>query len=98
VRQTDPSAENLRAADAVGLHPGLFANVSQAAKAFQRAAFWGHFPISDLYREMSAKSAAFRVGGKGRGWQRAFWIAGNALEARVWHAASFGPISEWIET
>jgi hypothetical protein len=83
-------------ADAARLHPTMFKNASQAEKAFQRAAFGGHFPIRDIYREMSAKSAEYRLGGKGRGWQRAFWISGSAEEMRVWLEASLGRVAEWI--
>jgi hypothetical protein len=83
-------------ADAARLHPTMFKNASQAEKAFQRAAFGGHFPIRYIYREMSAKSAEYRLGGKGRGWQRAFWISGSAEEMRVWLEASLGRVAEWI--
>ena len=38
----------------------------------------GQNPISNLYREMSLKSAAYRRPGRGRSWQRAWWIDGNA--------------------
>ena len=81
-------------ADAAQLHPRLLANAEQSKKTFQRA-FGGHFPIRDTYREMSHKSASYRLGGRGRGWQRAWWIAGSAQEARAWLEASIGPVTEW---
>ena len=83
-------------ADAARLHPTMFLNAEQTKKAYQRAAFGGHFPIRDIYREMSLKSAAYRLGGKGRGWQRAFWITSSADRARAWLEAALGTINDWI--
>lgn len=83
-------------ADAARLHPQLFVNVSQAEKAFQRAAFGGHFPIRDTYREMSAKSAAYRLGGRGRGWQRAWWIVGSVADARRTLETAVGSVADWV--
>ncbi|MGV8986055.1 MAG: bifunctional DNA primase/polymerase [Cypionkella sp.] len=82
-------------ADAARLHPGVFSNVEQAKKAFQRGGFKGHFPIRDLYREMSLKSASYRLGGRGRGWQTAYWISGDTEQARQQLEAALGSISEW---
>lgn len=81
--------------DAAALHPRLFANVEQAKKAFQRTAFEGHFPIRDIHREMSLKSAAYRREGRGRGWQRAWWIDGSDADARIALTDSLGTISGW---
>jgi hypothetical protein len=86
------------AADATKLHPRLFATYAAADHAFRVAGFNRHFPISNLYREMAVKSAAYRVGGKGHGWHNAWWIGGTALEARRQLEAAIGSISEWIET
>lgn len=61
-------------ADAAALHPVLFQNVEQAKKALQRGVFGGHFPISNLYRDLSLKSATYRRQGRGRSWQRVWWI------------------------
>ena len=85
-------------ADAARLHPGLFETAVAADHAFRRAGFNRLFPIRDIYRETAVKSASYRLGGRGRGWQRAFWIAGSEQEARVWLEASVGPVAEWIVT
>ena len=82
-------------ADAALLHPKLFPNVERAKKAFQRGAFGGHFPIRNIYREMSLKSGAYRKGGKGRSWQRAWWIDGTSGQARALLEAAVGPLAEW---
>ena len=65
-------------ADAARLHPTLFANEKQAQKAFERAGFKRQNPMDNTYRGMSLKSAAYRRGGRGRSWQRAWWIDGPA--------------------
>ena len=82
-------------AHAAKLHPTLFATAEQAKKAFQRAPFGGHFPIRDTYREMSLKSAAYRLGGRGHGWQRAYWIAGTVHEALDRLERAIGPVEDW---
>ncbi len=64
-------------ADAALIHAGMFMNSEQAKKAFQRGVFGGHFPIESTYREMSLKSARYRRGGRGRSWQRVWWIDGG---------------------
>ena len=83
--------------DAALLHPGMFANENTAKKRFQREGFKGQNPIRDIYREMTLKSAGYRKGGKGRGWQRAWWIAGSEAEARALLDAAVGPLAEWQE-
>ncbi|WP_054006380.1 bifunctional DNA primase/polymerase [Cypionkella psychrotolerans] len=83
-------------ADAAMLHPGLFSGQEQAKKAFQRGAFKGHFPIRGTYREMSLKSAAYRRSGRGRGWQRAWWVNGSADERRAQVEAALGALAEWV--
>jgi len=82
-------------ADAASLHPGLFANAERAKKAFGRAVFKGQNPISSSYREMSLKSAAYRRAGRGRSWQRAWWIAGDEPAARHCLEAALGDLAEW---
>jgi hypothetical protein len=82
-------------ADASRLHPGQFENAEVAKKAFQRAGFGGHFPIEDTYREMSLKSAKYRLGGPGRGWRRAIWVTGTADVASGRLEAAIGPLAEW---
>ena len=81
--------------DAALLHPALFASAEQAKKAFQRAGFKGQNPIRNLYREMSLKSAAYRRPGRGRSWQRAWWIDGDADAARTALEAALGALAEW---
>lgn len=83
------------AADAAKLHPDLFSSVAAAESAARRAAFNRQNPIGDMYRGMTVKSACYRLGGRGRGWQRAFWIAGSADDARHRLEAAIGPVAEW---
>ncbi|MFZ3585418.1 hypothetical protein ACOI1H_25380, partial [Loktanella sp. DJP18] len=82
-------------ADAVALHPGLFANVEQAKKVLERAAFKGQNPISTSYREMSLKSAAYRRAGRGRGWQRAWWVNDDGTDVRDRIEAGLGDMAAW---
>ena len=82
-------------ADAARLHPALFGNEKQAQKAFEREGFKRHFPIRGSYREMSLKSASYRLGGKGRGWQTAHWAGGSECNARERLEAAIGPFAEW---
>ena len=84
-------------ADAAMTHPGLFANEKQAQKALEREGFKRLSPIRDIYREMSLKSARYRRPGRGRGCQRAWWIAGTEAEARALFEAAVGPVAEWQE-
>lgn len=81
-------------ADAVSLHADLFDNTEQAKKAFQRGVFGGHFPIS-TYREMSLKSALYRRGGRGRSWQTAWWLNGDAADARSRLEKALGALDGW---
>ncbi len=82
-------------ADAAALHSGLFQNAEQAKKAFGRGAFKGQNPISTLHREMSLKSAAYKRAGRGRGWQRAWWIAGDVASVQQRLQAVLGDLAEW---
>ena len=68
-------------ADAAVLHPAMFANFEQTKKQFQRGLFKGQTSYKDPIREMSLKSAAYRRSGRGRGWQRAWWVEGLASDA-----------------
>ena len=83
-------------ADAAALHPDVFSTAAQAEKAFQRTGFGGHFPIGDIYREMSVKSASYRKGGRGLRWQRAWWIDGSSIEAHRKLEAALGPVAKWV--
>ncbi|WP_054008831.1 bifunctional DNA primase/polymerase [Cypionkella psychrotolerans] len=81
--------------DAAKLHPSLFASPNAADCAFRREAFNRQNPIRDTYREMTVKSASYRLGGRGRSWQTAFWITGSADRARAQLERTIGPIVEW---
>lgn len=81
--------------DAVLLHPDLLGNETQAQKAFERAGFRRQNPISNIYREMSAKCASYRKPGKGRSWQRAYWLRGSSDIARRELEAALGPLAKW---
>jgi hypothetical protein len=82
-------------ADAAALHPELFANDNTAKKRFEREAFKGQNPIGISYREMTLKSAAYRRPGRGRGWQRAWWIDGSADQALSRLEKAVGPVEDW---
>jgi hypothetical protein len=80
--------------DAAVLHPDLFINADQAQKAFERAGFSRQTPPI-IIGEMSAKSAAYRRPGRGRGWQRAWWVDGSAEEARAALERAIGLLDGW---
>lgn len=82
-------------ADAALLHPELFYSAEQARKAMDRAAFNGQNPIGTCYREMSVKSAGYRRAGRGRGWQRIWWIEGEESAIRQRVEASLGRLAGW---
>ena len=80
--------------DACRLHPNLLPNPEQAKKAFQRL-FGGQIPIRNIHREMSPKSAAYRRAGRGRSWQRAWWIDGDPEAVRSKLEAVLGTLAGW---
>ena len=82
-------------ADASALHPELFDTVVAADHAFRRAGFNRQNPIGTTYREMAVKSAAYRRVGRGRSWQRAWWIAGTASDVRRPLETAIGKLAEW---
>ncbi|MBC7737875.1 MAG: hypothetical protein H7245_11810 [Candidatus Saccharibacteria bacterium] len=82
-------------ADAATLHPGLFGTAKSAEHHFARTGFNPQNPIRDIYREMGVKSAAYRLGGRGRGWQRAYWITGSAVAAKAQLEQGIGQIVDW---
>ena len=82
-------------ADAARLHPDLFGSVDAADCAFRRVGFNRQNPIGNIYREMTVKSAAYRLGGRGYGWQRAYWITGSAEASRERLEAAIGQVAEW---
>jgi hypothetical protein len=83
-------------ADAARIHPEKFGNAEQAKKAFQRGVFGGHFPIENTYREMSLKSARYRRAGRGRSWQRVWWIDGDEHDVRQNLEAVLGKLDGWL--
>ena len=81
-------------ADAALLHPVVFSSAHQAKLAFDRAGFKAQNPMRDSYRGMSLKSAAYRRVGRGRGWQRAWWLEGDP-DPQQRLQATLGPLAEW---
>ena len=83
-------------ADAAALHPGLFDNPEMAKKVFHRIGFKGQIPLG-TYRGMSLKCAAYRRSGRGRGWQRAFWLPGSSDSPRQILESRLGPLAAFEE-
>lgn len=81
--------------DAAALHPELLGSDEQAKKAFERAGFKGQNPIGISYREMSLKSARYRRVGRGRSWQRAWWIDGDQAGVHDDLEAALGRLDGW---
>ncbi|MFC4669425.1 bifunctional DNA primase/polymerase [Seohaeicola nanhaiensis] len=83
--------------DAAALHPALFGSEKQAQKAFERAGFKRHSSYKDPIREMSLKLASYRRPGRGRSWQRAWWLPGliGEDEARALIERTLGGLAEW---
>ena len=82
--------------DAAALHPGLFGTKKAAEHSLARTGFNPQNPIRNTYREMGVKSARYRLGGRGHGWQTAYWIAETAADVRGTLEAAIGPVTEWI--
>lgn len=82
-------------ADAAALHPHLFATVAAAEHMFSRAGFNRQNPIGDIYRELAVKSARYRRPGRGRSWQRVWWINGSADEAKKVLQSQVGALQGW---
>jgi hypothetical protein len=82
-------------ADAARLHPMLFGSEKQAQKAFERVGFTRQNPMYNEYRGLSLKSATYRRGGRGRSWQKTWWIEGDADAACRTLEAALGPLAEW---
>ncbi|KIT16610.1 hypothetical protein [Jannaschia aquimarina] len=80
--------------DAVRMHPDLFGTENQAELAFARAGFKGQ-NLTGSYRDMTLKSAAYRRAGRGRGWQRVWWVFGNAGKVRARLAQKLGGLADW---
>ena len=79
--------------DAAALHPTLFRNAEQAKKALKDV-FKGKFLI-ETHKEISLKSAAYRREGRGRSWQRAWWIDDGSDRHAAGLAAVLGPLAGW---
>jgi hypothetical protein len=82
--------------DAAALLPAIFRSANEAKLAFARAGFKGHNPIGTIYRAMTLKSARYLRGGRGRSWQRVWWISGTVAEVRVHLEAVLGPVAHWV--
>lgn len=81
--------------DAAVLHPQLFGSANEAKLTFARSVFKGQNPIYTSYREMTLKSAVYRRAGRGRGWQRVWWIDGDADHVRQHLEAALGSSVQW---
>ena len=86
--------------DAAAAFPEMFANEEQAKKAMQRESRWletrfkGQTPY--IYkRPLSLKSARYRRGGRGRSWQRAWWLSSMCADPRDWLATRIGALAQW---
>lgn len=64
------------ASDALALYPELFSSLEQAKSAFRRELFKGQIPYVYI-KGLTLKSASYRRAGRGRSWQRAWWIDGD---------------------
>ena len=81
--------------DAATLQPQLFGSADMAESLFRRSGFNRQNSISNIYREMTVKSARYRRAGKGRSWQRVWWIDGSSADARAGLIKGLGPIEGW---
>lgn len=82
-------------ADAAALHPSLFGNAHQAKMTFARTTFKAQTPMNTSYREMCLKSACYRRAGRGRGWQRVWWVNGSEGAVRRRLEDVGGSIAGW---
>ena len=82
-------------ADAAALHPELFDNEKQVQKVLERSGFKRQIPIRNTYREMSLKSARYRRAGRGRSWQMAWWLDGDAETVRARLQNALGRLDGW---
>ena len=80
---------------ATQLHPSMFADETLAKKSFSRGGFKGHFLVGNIYREMSLKSASYSLGGRGQGWETAWWISGTDGHARLRLEQAVGKVKGW---
>lgn len=83
-------------ADAVLLHPDMFDTADMVESIFRRSGFNRQNPIENTYREMTVKSARYRRGGRGRSWQRAWWVGVSESTARALLETAVGPLAWWL--
>jgi len=82
------------ASDAFALYPEMFSSLEQARKTFQRKLFKGQIPYVYI-KGLSLKSARYRRIGRGRSWQRVWWIEGDEAMARLHLEAVLRDLAEW---
>ncbi|WP_324754043.1 bifunctional DNA primase/polymerase [Roseovarius sp. Pro17] len=80
--------------DALALYPQMFGSLEQARKSFQRKLFKGQIPYVYI-KGLSLKSARYRRTGRGRSWQRAWWIKGEDATVRRHLETAVGDVAEW---
>ena len=85
----------LLAGVAVRLHPDPFTSEKQAQKAFERDGFKRQNRIRDLHREMSLESGAYKRSGRGRSWQRIWWLSDDPETRRNRLVAALGDLVDW---
>ncbi len=82
-------------ADAAVLHSKVFDSADGADSSFRRIGFKRQNPICNSYRGMTLKSAAYRRSGRGRSWQIAYWLDGEADAIRARLERALGGLAEW---
>lgn len=82
------------ASDAFGLYPEMFSSLEQAKSAFRREPFKGQIPYVYI-RGLTLKSASYRRPGRGRSWQRAWWIDGDHETMHQRLEAALGGLDGW---
>jgi hypothetical protein len=81
--------------DAAVLHVGLLLSSDAFESAFRRAGFNRQNPIDNTYRGMTVKSARYSKGGRGQGFQMAYWLDGDAATVRATLEQALGPLVVW---
>jgi hypothetical protein len=82
------------ASDAFALYPEMFSSLEQAKSAFRRGLFEGQIPFVYI-KGLTLKSAVYRLAGRGRSWQRAWWIKGDADLMQGKLETALGDIAQW---
>ncbi|EAQ26835.1 hypothetical protein [Roseovarius sp. 217] len=83
------------ASDAYALSPEMFSSLEQAKSVFRRELFKGQIPYVYI-KGLTLKSAAYRRAGRGRGWQRAWWIEGSSSDIQLRLEDGLGEFAEWF--